>query len=60
MSLLLLESDSPVLGADSGKRNEPACRAAALDTIAAIKGLPAAELAGIISANTRKLYPGLL
>jgi TatD DNase family protein len=57
---ILLESDSPVLGPEPGKRNEPANLSAALETIAAIKEIPEAELAAVILNNTRKLYSSLL
>ncbi len=56
LSALLVETDSPVLGPDPGKRNEPANVIRSVQTIAEIKGLPAKEVAETILENTRRLY----
>jgi TatD DNase family protein len=58
LSCLVLESDSPVLGATPGERNEPASLILALNAVAEIKGISEAELAETVIANTRRLYPG--
>ncbi len=55
LSSLLLETDSPVLGAEPGERNEPARLPLALQAIAEIKGLPEEEVARTIGENTRRL-----
>lgn len=56
---LLLETDSPVLGAQPGERNEPANVHASLRAIAEIKKLPEARVAEVLLDNTRRLYPTL-
>lgn len=53
---LLVESDSPVLGPDPGKRNEPANLPISVRAIAEIKGFSQAAVADIITENTKKLY----
>ncbi|MEW6429791.1 MAG: TatD family hydrolase [Thermodesulfobacteriota bacterium] len=56
LSCLLVETDSPVLGPEPGVRNEPANLGAALAAVAAIKHIAVEELAGIVYANTMRLY----
>jgi len=56
LSCLLLETDSPVLGPDPQKRNEPANVTVALQAIADIKNMPAEEIAPILFDNTLRLY----
>jgi TatD DNase family protein len=56
LDLLLVESDSPVLGPEAAIRNEPANVIAALHTIAEIKGLEALELIAVVAANASRLY----
>jgi len=56
LSCLLLETDSPVLGAEPGRRNEPSALAVARDAIAEIKGLPRDEVTAAVIDNTRRLY----
>ena len=59
LSCLLLESDSPVLGPDPQKRNEPANLPAALQAIANIKNIACEEVQEAVRENTRKLYGDL-
>lgn len=54
---LLLESDSPVLGPEREQRNEPCNVWLACEHIAALKGISAAEVAQITTANARALFP---
>ncbi len=53
---LLVETDSPVLGPDPQARNEPANLMAAIDAIAAIKGLTRAAVSAAVAVNTQTLY----
>lgn len=53
---LLLETDSPVLGAEPDQRNEPAGLLRSLGAIAEIKGLSVDEVAECLRKNTRRLY----
>lgn len=57
LSCLLLETDSPVLGADPAARNEPAQAASSLAAIAELKQLDAVEVREAIASNERRLYP---
>jgi len=59
LSSLLLETDSPVLGADPDSRNEPANITIALDAIAEIKNESREVVMAAVTANTLKLYPKL-
>jgi TatD DNase family protein len=52
-----LETDWPVLGPDPRQRNEPANLRVACEAVAALKGLPAAEVARATTANARRLFP---
>lgn len=56
LSCLLLETDSPVLAAVPGERNEPAHARIALAAIAEIKELPEPAVAEAVIANTDRLY----
>jgi len=56
---LLLETDSPVLSPDPGKRNEPAQLRLALAAVAEIKEKSEAYVAEIVLANTLSLYPAV-
>lgn len=56
LSCLLLETDSPVLGALAGERNEPANVAISLRAIAEIKRLSQDEVARAVTHNTKRLY----
>lgn len=53
---ILLESDSPVLGPDPGKRNEPDSIITALNAIAEIKGMDPEHLRRSVEENTVRLY----
>lgn len=59
LSALLLETDSPVLGAEPGERNEPSRLPLSLEAIAEIRGLDPAEVREAIADNTRRLYGDL-
>jgi TatD DNase family protein len=56
---LLVETDSPVLGPDPGKRNEPAHLSVAVETIAALKKIPPATARAALTANAARLYGDL-
>jgi TatD DNase family protein len=56
LSLLLLETDSPVLGADPEVRNEPANIHLAVAAIAELKRISRQEVIETVCENTRKLY----
>ncbi len=53
---LLAETDSPVLGPDPERRNEPANVVRSIRAIAEIKGLAVEEVVAAIERNTRRLY----
>lgn len=55
---LLIETDSPFLAPQSrrGRRNEPAMVTQVADKIAAVKGVPAAAVAGQCALNTIRLF----
>lgn len=59
LSCLLLESDSPVLGPDPARRNEPANILIALQAIADIKGISRDAVRQVILENTARLYGDL-
>jgi len=59
LSAILLETDSPVLGAEPGERNEPARLRVALAAVAELKGLAEQEVAEAVAENTRRLYGAL-
>jgi len=56
LSVLLLETDSPVLGPSAQERNEPANALIAAKVIAQLKGISEAEVIAAVSENTRRLY----
>jgi TatD DNase family protein len=56
LACLLVETDSPVLGAESAIRNEPANLPVAIRAIAEIKGLYEQEIVAAVTANTSRLY----
>lgn len=56
LDCLLVETDSPVLGPEPDRRNEPANLPLAVKAIAEIKSIPAAEVAEAVTANTIRLY----
>jgi TatD DNase family protein len=59
LSCLLLETDSPVLGAVPGERNEPAHVRISLKAIAELKGLSEDEVAEAVTVNARRLFGDL-
>jgi len=56
LSCLLVETDSPALGAERGVRNEPANIGLAIDTIAEIKDVSKSEVLEAVFENTCRLY----
>jgi TatD DNase family protein len=58
LSCLLLETDSPVLGPEPGKRNEPANLLVALRTIAELKEVSEEEVVEAVAENFQRLYGG--
>jgi TatD DNase family protein len=54
---LLLETDSPALGAVAGGRNEPAELVRSLDMIAALKGVSVDECRRVIDESARRVFP---
>ncbi len=56
LSCLLLETDSPVLGAEPGERNEPANVVSALRAIAELKGETEETVAEATYENALRLY----
>lgn len=59
LSCLLVETDSPVLGADLEARNEPANVVLAIDAIAELKNLAREEVIHAVFENTCRLYGDL-
>jgi TatD DNase family protein len=53
---LLVETDSPVLGPEPDKRNEPANLLTAVEALAEIKQVPPDQVVAALVANTRALY----
>lgn len=56
LSALALETDSPVLGPVPGERNEPANVLISLRAIAALKGLPEAQVREATDANAARVF----
>ncbi|HHS12674.1 MAG TPA: TatD family deoxyribonuclease, partial [bacterium] len=56
LSCLLLETDSPVLGADPGIRNEPSAALQAAKAVSEIKDIQLQEVLEAALDNTRRLY----
>jgi len=56
LSCLLIETDSPVLGAVPHERNEPANALVAVKAIAELKGIQEWEVMEAVSENTLRLY----
>ena len=56
LTALALETDSPVLGPVAGERNEPANLTLAAAAIAAIKGVPEAEVRAACTANAERVF----
>jgi TatD DNase family protein len=57
LDCLLVETDSPVLGADPAIRNEPANILVACRAVAEIKGLSPETVAQATTDNARRLFP---
>jgi len=57
---LLLETDSPVLGPDPRRRNEPANLGLALKEISHLRSRDPGDLAAVIAENTARLFPRLV
>jgi TatD DNase family protein len=60
LACLLVETDSPVLGAEPAVRNEPANLPLAVKAIAGIKGIPEQQVVEAVAANTVRLYGPLV
>jgi len=60
LSCLLVETDSPVLGPESGERNEPANITVSIKTIAELKNLDEREVIESVAENTKRLYGNTL
>ena len=56
---MMVESDSPVLGPDPKKRNEPANIEISVKAIAELKNIEVDEVIEAVSENTRRLYGDL-
>jgi TatD DNase family protein len=57
LECMLLETDSPVLGADPAVRNEPVNVMIACQAVADLKGVPPEQVARITTENARRLFP---
>jgi len=60
LSCLLVETDSPVLGPDPKKRNEPANITVSIKTIAELKNISEREVIEAVAENTKRLYGKVL
>ena len=60
LSCLLVETDSPVLGPDPGKRNEPANVAVSVKAIAESKNIREGEVIEAVAENAKLLYGNIL
>ena len=56
LSCLLVETDSPVLGPERQKRNEPANVIVSIQAIAELKNVGQREVIEAVAENTRRLY----
>jgi TatD DNase family protein len=57
LECLLLETDSPVLGADPASRNEPANILVACRAVAEVKGVSPETVARVTTENAHRLFP---
>lgn len=57
LETLLLETDSPVLGPDPARRNEPANIRVSCQAVAEIKGVTSERVAEVTTENARRLFP---
>ncbi len=60
LSHILVETDSPVLGPDPNRRNEPANISTSIRAIAELKNISEHEVVEAVSQNTQKLYGNLI
>ena len=60
LSCLLVETDSPVLGPEPNKRNEPANIAVSIQAIAELKNVGKDEVIEAVAENTKNLYGNIL
>ena len=60
LSQILVESDSPVLGPDPNRRNEPVNVSISIRAIAELKNISDLEVREAVSENTQKLYGNIL
>lgn len=60
LSCLLIETDSPVLGAIPNERNEPTNALVAVKAIAELKGIPEGTVREAVAENTLRLYGTVL
>ena len=56
LSCLLVETDSPVLGPEPKKRNEPANATVSIQAIAELKNVSESEVIESVAENTHRLY----
>ena len=56
LSQILVETDSPVLGPDPNRRNEPANILTSIRAIAELKNISNHEVMEAVLENTHKLY----
>ena len=59
LSQMLVETDSPVLGPDPNRRNEPVNVSISIKAIAELKNISEHEVMEAVSENTQKLYGNL-
>ena len=59
LAQMLVESDSPVLGPDPNRRNEPVNVSISIKAIAELKNISEHEVMEAVSENTQKLYGNL-
>ena len=60
LSQILVETDSPVLGPDPNRRNEPANISISIMAIAELKNISEQEVIETVSENTQRLYGSML
>jgi len=60
LSQMLVESDSPVLGPDPNRRNEPVNVSISIRAIAELKNISEHEVMEAVMENTQKLYGNIL
>jgi TatD DNase family protein len=53
---MLVETDSPVLGPNPSRRNEPVNISISIKAIAELKNISEQEVIDTVSENTQKLY----